>query len=109
MTRKLRGSKGEVPATISTPAACAVCGISDARALLAVELPGGSKVTLCGSHELMHRRAGAAARSIAELRGAFGDRRETNRRGGKGEIDELAERLTAAFTSDRRGRDRRAS
>lgn len=93
----------------SGPAACAVCGMSDARALVGVDLPGGSKVTLCGSHELMHRRAGAAARSIAELRGAFSDRRETDRRGGRGEIDELAERLTAAFTSDRRGRDRRAS
>lgn len=87
---------------------CTVCGLRDARALVTVELAGGLQVSLCGSHELMHRRAGAAARSVSELRAAFGERRETHRRA-RGEVDELAERLSAAFTAERRTADRRAS
>lgn len=88
---------------------CAVCGLADARALVLVELAGGERATLCGSHELMNRRAGKMARTIHELQDALGDRRDTDRRGGPGEVDELAEALTAAFTRNRRGADRRAS
>jgi hypothetical protein len=108
MTRKLRGRVGsstEKPAT----GPCAVCGISDMRALVGVDLEGGERTTLCGSHDLMHRRAGAPADSVAALRAMFGDRRATERRGGKGEIDELAEALSAAFCRDRRSSARRAS
>jgi len=78
----------------------------DARALAAVVLAGGVKVTLCGSHELMHKRSGAACRSVAELREMFGERRAMQRRA-TGEVDELAASLTAAFTNERRSSDRR--
>ncbi len=88
---------------------CAVCGITDSRALVTVDLPGGTRAILCGTHELMHRRAGAMARTLHELQISLADRRESDRRGGPGEIDELAEQLTAAFTRERRGTDRRLS
>jgi len=110
MMRKQRGRVGtssETPSNADGP--CAICGLGDARALVRVDLPGGAKATLCGSHDLMHRRAGAPATSLAELRGLFGDKRRTERRGGKGELDELAETLSAAFCRDRRSIARRAS
>lgn len=88
--------------------ACAVCGARDARALVAVELPDGASATLCGSHALMHSRSSEPCRTEAELRVAFADRRSTDRRA-RGEGDELASRLAAAFTRDRRSADRRAS
>ncbi|MBX3224256.1 MAG: hypothetical protein KF795_27320 [Labilithrix sp.] len=47
-------------------------------------------------------------RSATELRAALCDRRSNDRRAA-GEGDELAERLTAAFTRDRRASERRAS
>jgi hypothetical protein len=72
-----------------------------------VELPGGAGATLCGSHALMHSRSAVPSRTIAELRAALSDRRDTERRA-QGEGDELAERLTAAFTRDRRSSERRA-
>jgi hypothetical protein len=80
----------------------------DARALVMVDLQSGVRVTLCGTHDLMHRRAGAKARSVEELRAAFKDRRGTDRRAFKGEVDELAARLDAAFMKERRGSERRA-
>jgi len=83
--------------------------MSDARGLVGVDLTGGEKATLCGSHDLMHRRAGAPAATVADLRALFGDRRAAERRGGKGEVDELAEALSAAFCRDRRSSARRAS
>lgn len=83
--------------------------MSDARGLVEVDLAGEPCVTLCGSHELMHRRSGFRAQTIAELRVAFGNRRGTDRRGGPGELDELAESLTSAFTRERRTTARRAS
>jgi len=83
--------------------------MADARALVEVDLAGEPCVTLCGSHELMHRRSGFRAANVAELREAFEDRRSNERRGGPGEIDELAEKLSAAFMNDRRGPNRRAS
>ena len=73
-----------------------------------VDLKSGVRVTLCGSHDLMHRRSGAAARSVADLRAAFGERRGTDRRDYRGEVDELAKSLSDAFTMDRRGTERRA-
>lgn len=88
--------------------ACAVCGARDARLLVMVELPGGAAATLCGSHALMHSRLETPCASVTELRAALADRREVDRRA-QGEGDELAERLTAAFTRDRRGSERRAS
>ena len=88
---------------------CAVCGMSDARALVEVDLAEAAGITLCGSHELMHRRSGFAARTVTDLCSAFGNRRSTERRGGPGEVDELAEKLSAAFIRERRGTARRAS
>ncbi len=58
----------------------------------------------------MHSRRAQPCASIAELRAELGDRRLGDRRAQpQGERDELAERLTAAFTRDRRGSERRAS
>ena len=86
-----------------------VCGMADARGLVDVDLANEPAVTLCGSHELMHRRSGWMARTVSELRATFGNRRSNERRGGPGEVDELAERLQAAFTRERRNTSRRAS
>ena len=111
MMRKQRGrteaSKGRSAAKAT--GSCAVCGMCDARGLVEVDLAGAPCITLCGTHELMHRRSGWKAQTVEELRAAYGDRRSTDRRGGPGEIDELAEALTAAFTKDRRTTSRRAS
>ena len=87
--------------------ACAVCGARDARLLATVELRGGLAATLCGSHALMHSRRAQPCASISELRAELGERRSGDRRA-QGEGDELAERLTAAFSRDRRGPERRA-
>jgi hypothetical protein len=87
---------------------CIVCGASDARALVRVELPGGASAILCGSHALMRDRGWSSCRTVEELRVALKDRRLSDRRA-LGEGDELAERLSAAFTRDRRGGDRRLS
>jgi hypothetical protein len=83
--------------------------MSDARGLIEVDLKDRSRIVLCGTHELMHRRSGESAASVTELRVAFGDRRSTDRRGGPGEVDELAEALSNAFLSERRAASRRAS
>ena len=104
MERRKRGPKKES----IEHGACAVCGTRDARLLMMVELPGGAAATLCGSHALMHSRSNQPCRSVTELRAALADRRDTERRA-QGEGDELAERLTAAFTNDRRSSERRAS
>jgi hypothetical protein len=111
MIRKQRG-RTETSNVASNPAPkapCAVCGMSDSRGLVEVDLPGEPCVSLCGSHELMHRRSALRAQTVADLRAAFGDRRGTDRRGGPGELDELAETLTSAFTRERRTSARRAS
>ncbi len=78
----------------------------DARGLVEVELADGT-VTLCGSHDLMHRRAGRKAQTVAQLRTAFAERRTATRRA-EGGVDELAESLASAFTLDRRVSERRA-
>jgi len=103
MERRKRAAK--IDATLGE--ACAVCGARDARLLVTVELRGGAAATLCGSHALMHGRRQQPCGSIAELRAELGERRLADRRA-QGEGDELAERLTAAFTRDRRGPERRA-
>ena len=82
--------------------------MGDARALVMVDLKSGVRVTLCGTHDLMHRRLGGRARTIEELKAALKDRRGTDRRAYKGEVDELAARLDAAFMRERRGNERRA-
>jgi hypothetical protein len=89
-------------------ARCAVCGLEDARALVDVVLvrAGGVRVTLCGTHALVHQRTGERARSVHELCAFTRDRRERDRRAR--ELDELAASLTAAFAGERRSRDRRA-
>jgi hypothetical protein len=106
MMRKHRGAKVE---GVGAGAVCAVCAMSDARALVSVILSGGQRVTLCGTHAVMHRRCRATLRTIADLQASLGDRRETDRRGDRGEVDELAERLQSAFTRERRRGERRAS
>ena len=102
-------AKVEAPGPTAGAGPCAVCGNHDARALVATTLGAGQPIVLCGSHDLMLRRSGAAPSTLGELRMLLEERRELDRRGGRGEVDELAERLTAAFTNDRRGVDRRAS
>lgn len=88
--------------------ACAVCGAGDARTLTFRKLAGGDDVVLCGSHALVLERLDRAPATPAELESALGDRRDTSRRGGEAE-DELAARLFDAFTTERRGSDRRAA
>lgn len=104
MERSKRAPKKDGPLM----AGCDVCGARDARLLVKVELANGGAATLCGSHALMLSRTGSTCSSAVELRSLLGERRFTERRA-KGEGDELAEHLTAAFTRDRRGIDRRAS
>jgi hypothetical protein len=84
---------------------CCVCGKTDARSLVDVVLIGGAQATLCGSHELMHRRSPSQARSAAHLREMLGERR--GRKDRRTEGDELGAMLTAAFSGDRRVADRR--
>jgi hypothetical protein len=106
----MRKQRGRAASDVGAGAACAVCGMADARGLTSVDLSGGMRVTLCGSHELMHRRDGGVASSLAELRAAFSNRRGPDRRGtSRGEVDELAEKLSDAFRANRRASDRRAS
>jgi hypothetical protein len=87
--------------------ACCVCGANDARLLVDVDLGAGLSVTLCGSHALMHRRAGSPVQSASELRTALGERR--GRRDRRQDGDELGAALTSAFQNPRRKADRRDS
>jgi hypothetical protein len=84
---------------------CCVCRVADARALVEVTLPGGTRATLCGSHALIYRRFAIQARSVAELRLTLGDRRRRSERRTDG--DELGQALSAAFAGERRAADRR--
>jgi hypothetical protein len=86
---------------------CCACGASDARALVVVVLDGGVHVTLCGTHAVILRRSSVEGRptSEVELRALLRDRRDRSDRRGDG--DELARALAAAFQSDRRENDRR--
>ena len=55
--------------------ACAVCGASDARTLSATRLEDGTRVTVCGSHKIAHRRSPKLARSVDELVALLRERR----------------------------------
>ena len=83
---------------------CVVCGETDARALCTTRLSRGDIVVVCGSHELMHRRAARKAETQAELRAMLRDRRESRRR--QPIPDELGARLIEAFSAPS---ERRAS
>ncbi len=54
---------------------CAVCGASDARLLSATRLEDGTRIVVCGSHKIAHRKTERLARSIDELRAMVGERR----------------------------------
>ena len=85
---------------------CCVCQASDRRALVEIVLVGGARVTLCGSHALMHRRATVQARSAEELRERLGDKlARSDRRDDGG--DALGAALASAFASERRVVERR--
>ncbi|MGD0674669.1 MAG: hypothetical protein ABSC94_04580 [Polyangiaceae bacterium] len=86
---------------------CCVCGARDARTLVEVELAGGGRAILCGSHALMHRKSTVPALSEADLRVQLRDRR--SRRDRRYEGDELGAALSAAFSGGRRIGDRRQS
>jgi len=60
---------------ITTNDGCAVCGASDARMLASTRLEDGTRITVCGSHKIAHRRSARLARSIDELRTMLGERR----------------------------------
>src|SRR4029453_10821401 len=95
MMRKQRGRATTSNDPAATPAngPWAICGMSDARGLVGIDLANEASVSLCGSHELMHRRSGCTARTVAELRIAFGNRRAMERRGGPGGSDEVGGKL----------------
>ena len=76
---------------------CVVCGEMDARALCTTRLSRGDVVVVCGTHELMHRRAERKAETAGELRAMLRDRRETRRR--RPIPDELGARLIEAFSA----------
>jgi urease accessory protein UreF len=75
---------------------CVVCGHADARALCTTRLSRGDIVVVCGTHELMYRRAERKAETASELRSMLRDRRETRRR--RPIPDELGARLIEAFS-----------
>jgi hypothetical protein len=87
---------------------CAVCGLSDARALTTTPLASGALAVVCGSHALAHGRADRIAESLDDLARMFGERRVRLRRAAyPGEVDELARALSAGFSPDRRRVGRR--
>ena len=88
---------------------CSICRENDARALTTTRLANGELVVMCGTHELMHRRMSAAAKTERELQAMLGQRRRGSRRGEGG--DELGIRLSEAFAPVERrrtGTDRRS-
>lgn len=66
---------GHVERRVEDTGACAVCGASDARTLSFTRLEDGTRITVCGSHKIAHRRAVRLARSVDELRTMLRDRR----------------------------------
>jgi hypothetical protein len=91
--------------TRMSDSSCCVCTASDARSLVEITLAGGKRVTLCGSHALMHRRSPVQAKSLQELRLVLGERRRRRERRSAG--DALGDALAAAFAGDRRAVGRR--
>ncbi len=86
---------------------CAVCGLCDVRALVTLRLAGGVQVTVCGTHELMHRRMGGVTRTLSELRAKMKERRRPAERRESIPGDELGMALSAAFAGERRAQSRR--
>jgi hypothetical protein len=84
---------------------CVVCGEHDERSLSTLMLGDGTRVVVCGSHDLVYRRSGELACSVEELRQITRDRRERAPRRDVG--DELGEKLLSAFAPNRRTADRR--
>jgi hypothetical protein len=95
-----------MPLPDAPPGSCVVCGVTDARALCLAALEGGRSALVCGTHDLVYRRAGRPARSIEDLRDLTRDRRRlADRRGthlATPGADELALRLAHAFVRERR-------
>jgi hypothetical protein len=91
--------------TVPKLTACVVCGERDERSLSTLMLGDGTRVAVCGSHDLVYRRSGELACSVEELRQITRDRRERSPRREVG--DELGEKLLAAFAPNRRTQDRR--
>jgi hypothetical protein len=60
--------------------ACLVCGMRDVRALTTTALATGGSAVVCGTHELMHRRAGNVARDENHLRAIVAERRKSTER-----------------------------
>jgi hypothetical protein len=88
---------------------CSLCNWSDERALSQVSLADGTRVTVCGSHYVVHQRVGRTFPTLGAMRQELGERRRYQERRAPSRFrDELAMQLTAAFTMDRRaGVDRR--
>lgn len=84
---------------------CTVCGTRDERSLTTTRLKTGDLVVVCGTHDLMHQRAGRIAITVSELRGMVKERRLGRDRRTKG--DELGCELESAFSPHRRSADRR--
>jgi hypothetical protein len=76
---------------------CVVCGQADERALCTTRLSRGDVVVVCGTHELMHRRAPRKAETASALRAMLRDRRDGRRR--QPIPDELGARLIEAFSA----------
>ena len=57
--------------------ACVVCADRDARVLSYTRLEDGTRIPVCGSHKIAHRRADRLATSIEELVSMIGERRKT--------------------------------
>jgi hypothetical protein len=81
---------------------CAVCGLSDARALVKAQLEGGARIVLCATHALLHQKVGALAKSAPELKARIGERRHRAERRDSFPCDELGAQLTAGFAGERR-------
>jgi hypothetical protein len=95
----------------SSCASCAVCGLSDARALTEIRLADGSRPTVCGTHALIAQRTPGLS-NVAALCEAAAERRDRHRRGKANDLsaDSLSAQLSDAFAGGRRkSADRRAS
>jgi hypothetical protein len=87
---------------------CVVCALVDTRALVETELASGERVVVCGTHELIYKRAGGKAADVHTLRELVGERRGRLERRERLPCDELGAMLTAGFAGERRaGNDRR--
>ena len=84
---------------------CVVCAERDERALSTLKLGAGTRVVVCGSHDLIYRRSGQVAFSVEELRTITRDRRQRSVRRDPG--DELGAQLTSAFSQERRAQNDR--